>query len=1020
MAIDPEKRLKLEEKRQKLYGDTIKMVEREKALHADLATIAAAMATSKAKQQTAQEKLVQGAQQQADILEGVATNMDSMAANQSRLAQLSNVELQRGKHLLTIDTAKVAAAEAAVDATSRIALRKNEAYQSDLLAAKLNDQKATAEEDIAAFVRDQAAERQAALDPNTKILESLKKQANRHKEIDEFFGGFKDKFDDFADVVQDPKVASGLFAIALASEAGKFAETMFAAGENIGLSRTQSVGLADEMAGATLQGIAFGVSAKQNAASMSGLIEGAGNLKGISASTIVEVSNIARNIGIGEAEAGKLVGHMMSVQKSSIDQAKNTLITTANLARGAKVPIGKVMSDVANNMELTSKFGSISVDKLGSMAVEAAKLGTSLEQMSSLGDKLLDIDTARASAMELSVMLGRSINVDRAQQLAFEGDINGAYKEMLGQLGGIQGFSSMDYYQKKQAAELMGVTTGELERQLNLAAGLTESGEQSASATQKTAEYLSRMGGFLKENAQTAAATVNFLGSMGKGITSAIPALGKFGGAMKDKLKSTKLGGMLGHNVKDKSKDMADVGKKQITSSEKLGAGDSKGGIKKKMQNLAAGLRSMGKGTFKGIAALALAGPALVLALPSIPFLLFMGAVPLAMLQSNFKMLAAGLRSMGKGAFKGIAALALAGPALLLAGLGIPFLLFMGMVPLAMLASNFTLLASGLKSLGKGFSSILKGLAVLALLGVAMIPAAFAFNLIKGVDPASILAFSLGLGILGLAAAGLGFIFPMVALGSLALAILGIAIIPAAMAMGNLKGVDPGAITGFAIGLGLMAAAVAGMGYLLPFILLGTLSAHALGFAIAPAVEALSGLGGIDSGSIIGFGLGLGVIGLAIAGMGALLPSILLGTLGLGAIALVLPAYNAALGMVPQGLDMLGFAAGTAALGIAGILLIPGAVGFILMAGALTLFAASLLLLVPLMPVLDKLGSIGAVSVGAPNTTSNEGAEGDKGSSEVVKKLDELISVIQAGGKVVMDGKEVGKIIQLASGPIGA
>ena len=90
------------------------------------------------------------------------------------------------------------------------------------------------------------------------------------------------------------------------------------------------------------------------------------------------------------------------------------------------------------------------------------------------------------------------------------------------------------------------------------------------------------------------------------------------------------------------------------------------------------------------------------------------------------------------------------------------------------------------------------------------------------------------------------------------------------------------------------------------------------------------------------------------------------------------------------------------------------------MAGALTLFAASLLLLVPLMPVLDKLGSIGAVSVGAPNTTSNEGAEGDKGSSEVVKKLDELISVIQAGGKVVMDGKEVGKIIQLASGPIGA
>jgi hypothetical protein len=966
MAIDPEKRLKLEEKRQKLYGDTIKMVEREKALHADLATIAAAMATSKAKQQTAQEKLVQGAQQQADILESVASNMDSMAANQSKLAQLSNVELQRGKQLLTIDNAKVAAAEATVDALSRISLTKNEAYQTDLLAAKINDQRATAEEDIAAFVRDQAAEKERQLDPNAKILESMKKQAERQKELDDFFGSFKEKFDDFADVVQDPKVASGLFAIALSNEAGKFATTMFEAGENIGLSRTQSVGLADEMAGATLQGIAFGVSAKQNAQSMAGLVEGAGNLKGISASTILEVSNIARNIGIGEAEAGKLVGHMMTVQGASIQQAKSTLETTANLARGAKVPIGKVMTDVSNNMELTSKFGNISVDQLGKMAVEAAKLGTSLAQMNALGDKLMDIDNARASAMELSVMLGRQVNVDKAQQLIYDGNIEEGYKEMLGQLGGIQGFSQMDYYQKKQSAELMGISTGELERQLNLAAGLTETGEEQATGLAKSTEYLSRMGGFLKENAQTAAATVNFLGSMGKGITSAIPALGKFGGAMGDKLKSTKLGGFLGHG-KDKPGEMADVGKKQMASSDKLGAGGKKGGIKKKMQDLAAGLRSMGKGTFKGIAALALAGPALLLALPSIPFLLFMG-----------------------------------------------------LVPLAMLATNFKFLASGLKSLGKGFSSILKGLAVLALLGVAMIPAAFAFKLISDVDPMAMLAFSGSLVILGLAAAGLGLIFPMVALGSAALAILGIAIIPAAMAMSNLGGVDPAAIIGFAVGLGLMAAAVAGMGFLLPAILLGTLSAHALGFAIEPAVAALSGLSGIDPKGIIGFGTGLGIIGLAVAGIGAFLPAILLGTIGLSAISLVLPAYGSALGMIPQGLDMIGFAAGTAALGLAGITLVPGSLGFVMMAGALTLFAASLLLLVPLMPVMEKLGSLGLFGMGegsGPSTT--EGSDGGD-SSEVIKKLDELISVIRAGGKVVMDGKEVGKVIQLASGPIGA
>ena len=41
------------------------------------------------------------------------------------------------------------------------------------------------------------------------------------------------------------------------------------------------------------------------------------------------------------------------------------------------------------------------------------------------------------------------------------------YKEMLNQLGGIQGFNNMDYYQKKAAADMLGISTGELQKQLN-------------------------------------------------------------------------------------------------------------------------------------------------------------------------------------------------------------------------------------------------------------------------------------------------------------------------------------------------------------------------------------------------------------------------------------------------------------------------------------------------------------------------------------------------------------------------
>ena len=1011
----------------------IKIAEKYNSILQARSLIETQIELSRDKVYAAQSKEIQALQKLADIEESRASFIDGMASNQQKLAQLKNKEIQKNQQLLTIDNAKVAAEEAALEANKRINLALNQTYQQDLLIAKLSDQRAQVEEDIAGFILQQRLDKEAQLDPDKKLLESMKKQAERQKEVDEFFGKYKEKWDDFVDTIQDPKVAGGLFLISLTNEIDNFASTLDTMGESMQLSKTQAISMSDELLGANLQGSIFGITAAQNAAAMQGLVEGTGNLRDVTSDTVVEISKIAKETGLSELAAGKLVGQMSLLEGSSTKQSKKTLETVAALARGAKVPIAKVMNDVAENMELTSKFAKTSTKELGAMAVNAAKAGTSLSELSSMGDALMDIDNARAKAMELSVLTGRQIRVDKAQQLVYEGKIVEAQQEMLKQVGGVAGWSQMDYFAKRDAAALVGSTVADLEKQLNMSEGITETGEEQASNTEKTLSYFKTMGGYLKENAGFLSSSLNLVGAMGKGLASFSPAIGKFGSKITDKLKDTGVGRFLGHGpVQEAATDAAedvkgdaieagkDKAKEVLGMSDEVGEGDSKGGIKKKMQDLAAGLRAMGKGTFKGILALALAGPALVVALPSIPFLLFMGMTPLAVLSANFQSFATGLKALGKGTLMGVLALALAGPALALALPSIPFLMIMGLVPLGMLAMNFQSLATGLKSLGKGFGIILKGLLVLGLLGVAMIPAAYAFSLLSGVDAGAMLAFSVSLGILGLAAAGLGFIFPMVLLGSLALAVLGVAIIPAALAMGNLKGVDPAAIIGFGLGLTLIAAAVAGMGLMIVPIALGAVAAHLLGFAIEPAVAALSGLGGIDAESIIGFGIGLAAIAASVAGMGLMLPAIALGVLGMIAISAALPSYALALGMIPKDLDMIGFAAGTAALGIAGMVLIPGAIGFALMAGALTLFAASLLLLVPLMPVMDKLGSLG-LGIGERGDGGGEKSDSSaKGSSEIIKKLDELIVVIKQGGKVMLDGKEVGKIVQLASGPIGS
>jgi len=427
--------------------------------------------------------------------------------------------------------------------------------------------------------------------------------------------------------------------------------------------------------------------------------------------------------------------------------------------------------------------------------------------------------------------------------------------------------------------------------------------------------------------------------------------------------------------------------------------------MKDKLSDLAAGLKKMGsKGVIQGIGNMALAGPAFIMALPAIPFLLFMGKVSLKSLASNFKGLGQGLKNMSK-SLKGAAVMAIAGPALGIATLAIPFLAFMGLMPLAMLATNFNFLGQGLKGLGKGFTSILKGLLVLGLLGVAMIPAALAFSLIKGIDPLSMLAFSVSLGILGLAAAGLGMIMPMVLMGSLALAVLGLAIVPAAFAMSQLAGVDAGTIIGFAVGLGILGLAVAGMGFMIIGIGLGAIAAKLLGPAIEPAVEALANIKGVDGGTIISFAQGLGLMAIAVAGMGLMAipiafgavaahllaaaiepavaalsglvgadpgavssfaagllgiattvaaiglmaPLLLLGGIGIALIALPLLAFNKAMAIMPENFDMTGFGEGLKTLAIAGADLIPAAIGIGILAISLSALAIALVVVTPMM-----------------------------------------------------------------------
>ena len=151
-----------------------------------------------------------------------------------------------------------------------------------------------AEEEILDILREQKLEQDPAYKQKTKELEMLKKKVDREKEIDEWTGKWVEKWEDFKEITSDPKIATGMFMMAMTDEAMKFGSTMEGLKDDMALSNTQAASLADEMFLANIQGALFGISAKMNAEAMAGLAEGAASLKDLSGGAVVEVSKLSK------------------------------------------------------------------------------------------------------------------------------------------------------------------------------------------------------------------------------------------------------------------------------------------------------------------------------------------------------------------------------------------------------------------------------------------------------------------------------------------------------------------------------------------------------------------------------------------------------------------------------------------------------------------------------------------------------------------------------------------------------
>ena len=334
----------------------------------------------------------------------------------------------------------------------------------------------------------------------------------------------------------------------------------------------------------------------------------------------------------------------------------------------------------------------------------------------------------------------------------------------------------------------------------------------------------------------------------------------------------------------------------------------SEGGL----TSLAGGLKAMGQsGVGKGILNTALAGPALLFSLPSIPFLAFIGKVKLDKLEANFTGLGNGLKAMD-GTLKGSLATGAFGIAGALALASIPFLLVFGKVKLDKLEDNFAGLGSGLGEM----EGTLKGslgvgaFGVAGLLAMASIPFLLVFGKVK-LDQLTSNFTSLGTGLQSMS----GTMSGTASLGAFGIAgALALASVPFLLVFGKVK--FDQLITNFtslSTGLQSMSGTLGGAAGLAAFALAGALA--------IPSLIFLGVFGKVTFGSLIpnftGLAEGLmlmsptllGSAALAAFGLAAIIaiPSLIF----LGGIALLGAVASAGLIALGTGLASLGAVAAT-------------------------------------------------------------------------------------------------------------
>jgi len=198
------------------------------------------------------------------------------------------------------------------------------------------------------------------------------------------------------------------------------------------------------------------------------------NQLGMSATSIFDNDTIAglaeaKNLlGLSAEQAGSL-GIQSKLANTNIDSFQDNLlkgVSAGNQLNGSLVAPGVAMQDILNtSLDVTMALGN-NPEALGRAGVAARAFGMSLQQVSDVAAGLLNFEDSISAELEAELMTGKSLNLERARELALTNDLEGLSKELAANGATAAEFSKMNRLEQDALAKALGMNREQLAKSI--------------------------------------------------------------------------------------------------------------------------------------------------------------------------------------------------------------------------------------------------------------------------------------------------------------------------------------------------------------------------------------------------------------------------------------------------------------------------------------------------------------------------------------------------------------------------